>query len=310
MPIVPKDDVVQARFAQTTHVFFNDAGIEGTLNSMKRETPGARFPTYSAEIVVSLIKLVGRDSFANDLADILENQFGHAHFHIFLYREKLAPAVLASRPNPPAYERGLKNYVNYTYVINPAYRAYRTGEQAGVYMISDFIQNDGRTILDQHDVDVHIEDTEPIGYRTPGWPKNMAEVIVLVNLPNNTVLDFSFLSPLGSRQTQESKSSLETLFPILNALLLRQFAVNPGSLDADITISAQEDRFHDFGQDVLTAREHEIAQLILIGHSSNSISLHLGISLPTVKSHRRNIYRKLQISSQAELFSLFLLHLK
>jgi DNA-binding CsgD family transcriptional regulator len=31
----------------------------------------------------------------------------------------------------------------------------------------------------------------------------------------------------------------------------------------------------------------------------------LGISLPTVKTHRRNIYAKLQISSQVELFNLF-----
>lgn len=277
---------------------------------MKHDTPCASYPAITDAMIVSLIELLGRDSFAAELADILEQQFGHAHFHIFLYREKLAPAALASRPNPTTYERGLENYLNYTYVINPAYRAYRMGKPAGVYMISDFIQNDSQAILDEHDVDVHIEDSEPIGYRTPGWPKNMAEVIVLVNLPNNTVLDFSFLSPLGSRQTLDAKSSLERLFPILNAVVLRQFAVNPNSLDAENTLSGQEDRFHDFGGNVLTVREREIAQLILIGHSSNSISLNLRISLPTVKSHRRNIYSKLQISSQAELFSLFLLHLK
>ncbi|MFD1158888.1 response regulator transcription factor [Roseovarius aestuarii] len=277
---------------------------------MKHDTPCASYPAITDRMIVSLIELLGRDSFAADLADILEQQFGHAHFHIFLYREKLAPAALASRPNPIAYARGLENYLNYTYVINPAYRAYRMGKPAGVYMISDFIQNDSQAILDEHDVDVHIEDSEPIGYRTPGWPKNMAEVIVLVNLPNNTVLDFSFLSPLGSRQTLDAKSSLERLFPILNAVVLRQFAVSPNSLDAENTLSGQEDRFHDFGGNVLTVREREIAQLILIGHSSNSISLNLRISLATVKSHRRNIYSKLQISSQAELFSLFLLHLK
>lgn len=277
---------------------------------MKHETPNAGYPALTDAMLVSLIELVGRDSFAEELATLLEEQFGHDHFHIFLYREKLVPALLASRPFPTSYERGLKNYLTYTYVINPAYRAYRMGKAAGVYMISDFIQNDNRTIIDAHDVDVHIEESEPIGYRTPGWPKNMAEVIVLIGLPNNTMLDFSFLTPLGSTQTKTCKTALERLFPFLNAILLRQFAINPGSLDAEDTASGQEDRFHDFGGDALTAREREIAQLILIGHSSNSISLNLGISLPTVKTHRRNIYSKLQISSQAELFSLFLLHLK
>ena len=44
--------------------------------------------------------------------------------------------------------------------------------------------------------------------------------------------------------------------------------------------------------------------MILKGDSSNAIASVLGISLPTVKNHRRNIYAKLQISSQVELFSL------
>ncbi|MEZ5732523.1 MAG: helix-turn-helix transcriptional regulator [Paracoccaceae bacterium] len=277
---------------------------------MKHSTPDASYPALTDMLLVALIELLGRDSFSGDLAILLDEQFGYDHFHIMLYRETLAPALLASRPYPVSYERGLTNYLSYTYVINPAYRAFRMGVEPGVYMISDFIQNGGKPTIRDFDLDVHIEETEPIGYRTPGWPKNMAEVIVLVGLPNKTMLDFSFMTPLGSQQTKECKSSLERLFPILNTILLRQFAINPGSLDAEMTASGQEDRFHDFGGDVLTVREREIAQLILIGHSSNSISLNLEISMPTVKTHRRNIYSKLQISSQAELFSLFLLHLK
>jgi DNA-binding CsgD family transcriptional regulator len=277
---------------------------------MKRQPPDNRYPELTDQMLVAMIELLGRDSFADDLATLLNEHFGYDHFHIFLYREKLAPALLASCPDPISYQRGLQNYLNYTYVINPAYRAFRIGREPGVYMISDFFQNEGRTFIDEQDFEVHIEETELIGYRTPGWPKNMAEVIVLIGLPNKTMLDFSFLTPLGSSQTKNCKSSLERLFPILDAMLQRQFFVNPGSLDADNTASEQEERFHDFGSDVLTTREREIAQLILIGHSSNSISMSLGISLPTVKTHRRNIYSKLQISSQAELFSLFLLHLK
>lgn len=281
-----------------------------TIHSMKHEVPFAGYPALTDRLIISLIDLLGCDWFASGLAALLEKKFGYNHFHIFLYRRKLAPAILASCPNPTDYQRGLKNFLNYTYVINPSYRAYRTAKPAGVYLISDFLQGDNQTMIDEHHIDVHIEDTEPIGYRTPGWPKNMAEVIVLINLPNGTALDFSFMTPLGSPQTQECRRSLERVFPFLNSVMLRQFALNPGSLEAAHIESAQEDRFHDFGGDVLTARESEIAQLILIGHSSNSISMNLGISLPTVKTHRRNIYGKLQISSQAELFSLFLLHLK
>jgi DNA-binding CsgD family transcriptional regulator len=60
----------------------------------------------------------------------------------------------------------------------------------------------------------------------------------------------------------------------------------------------------------LTKREAEITAFILQGHSSLSISLILNISTETVKVHRKNIYRKLRISSQAELFMKLSMALK
>lgn len=56
----------------------------------------------------------------------------------------------------------------------------------------------------------------------------------------------------------------------------------------------------------LTARETAIIDLVLQGHSSESIGLRLSISTGTVKVHRRNVYRKLGISSQTQLLSLYL----
>nr|WP_246739578.1 helix-turn-helix transcriptional regulator [Martelella sp. HB161492] len=56
----------------------------------------------------------------------------------------------------------------------------------------------------------------------------------------------------------------------------------------------------------LTGREREIAALILKGHSTGSIALTTGITAGTVKIHRKNLYRKLGISSQGELYHLFL----
>lgn len=56
----------------------------------------------------------------------------------------------------------------------------------------------------------------------------------------------------------------------------------------------------------LTAREQEIGQLLLSGYSSKGIAQRLGIATDTVKAHRKHLYSKLGINSQAELFSLFL----
>lgn len=56
----------------------------------------------------------------------------------------------------------------------------------------------------------------------------------------------------------------------------------------------------------LTRREAEIVELVLQGHSSDSIARRLDISTGTVKVHRRNVYRKLNIASQTQLLSIYL----
>jgi DNA-binding CsgD family transcriptional regulator len=63
--------------------------------------------------------------------------------------------------------------------------------------------------------------------------------------------------------------------------------------------------FHRFGAGRLTAREAEIVELVLKGNSSDAIGKRLGIATGTVRIHRKNIYMKLGISSQGELFSRF-----
>ena len=52
---------------------------------------------------------------------------------------------------------------------------------------------------------------------------------------------------------------------------------------------------------VLGAREREVLQLLAEGHTSPRISERLDITTRTVETHRRNIMRKLDLHSVAEL---------
>jgi DNA-binding CsgD family transcriptional regulator len=63
--------------------------------------------------------------------------------------------------------------------------------------------------------------------------------------------------------------------------------------------------FRRFGEGRLTPREAEIVELVLKGNSSEAIGKRLGIATGTVRIHRKNIYMKLGIGSQGELFSRF-----
>ena len=56
----------------------------------------------------------------------------------------------------------------------------------------------------------------------------------------------------------------------------------------------------------LTDRETDIVRLILVGYPNSHISRSLGIGLGTVKNHRHRLYNKLDITTERELFSMFL----
>lgn len=61
-----------------------------------------------------------------------------------------------------------------------------------------------------------------------------------------------------------------------------------------------------FGKSLLTLREQEVIELVLLGHSTPRIAEHFQLSVETVKLHRKNAYAKLEVNSQAELFHLFM----
>jgi DNA-binding NarL/FixJ family response regulator len=60
----------------------------------------------------------------------------------------------------------------------------------------------------------------------------------------------------------------------------------------------------DPGPDLLSAREAEVLELIQKGRSNAQIAHELQLGLETVRTHARNIYRKLGISSRRDLASL------
>ena len=55
----------------------------------------------------------------------------------------------------------------------------------------------------------------------------------------------------------------------------------------------------------LTQREAQVTAMVLKGHTSLSVGLVLGIATETVKMHRKRVYKKLQVGTQAELFARF-----
>jgi DNA-binding CsgD family transcriptional regulator len=61
-------------------------------------------------------------------------------------------------------------------------------------------------------------------------------------------------------------------------------------------------------QHLLTTREKEVLDLLLTNHSNREVAEKLFIDYETIRSHRKNIYRKLEVSTIMELAMTFYVH--
>ncbi len=259
----------------------------------------------SSEFYTSMIDSIGSKSFFPNIAKIIERVIPFEGLIVFLYSKTSAPTTLGCFGNALDFQTGLQNYLRYTYVLNPVYRAFQDNIASDAYLITDLMPLGYSQKIAKSDLPIRIDDSEAIGYLTPGWPKSMTDVLGLVHLPDNKMVEFDFITSQSGNQTKHCYAGLKKIYPVLSSALLKHFEFAAHDFDTSDAKPSLESRFQEFGQPDLTSREQSVVKMVLTGHSSNSIGLNLGISLPTVKSHRRNIYAKLKISTQAELFSLF-----
>lgn len=138
------------------------------------------------------------------------------------------------------------------------------------------------------------------------------EIAYFVDLPLGCLAVLSLMRT--ERQfSQKEFHALKAAFPFVAAAAQRQWSRLAHRFgDADQTTGEKGLKgrdafvFGNFGDGVLTRREREVAEFTLKGHSAQSVGALLNISPGTVRIHRRNIYAKLRINSQGELFARFL----
>jgi len=204
-------------------------------------------------------------------------------------------------------KRGLANYVENTYVLNPFYAAYRQGLKGGVYRIRDLAPDAYFESEHRRSFAVTLSATEELGYVTDDWPQGMEEINVVVELPGRELAEISLMRPIRKGGFSDADIlALGEITPLVAAVYRRYWVDARSRIAHQGTDSAIEDAFDRFGGDILSPREREVAQLILRGHSGISIGAQLEISTTTVKTHRKNLYAKLGVATHFELFSLFL----
>ncbi|MCX7304891.1 MAG: helix-turn-helix transcriptional regulator [Hyphomicrobiales bacterium] len=221
------------------------------------------------------------------------------HVVVFAYRGHAKPVDLYSTFNPAAYRTFVSLYQAGPYLLDPFFHAALAGK-TGLWRMGDlapdrFFSSDYfRTYYSQTEL------AEEIGFFVP--------------VAHGTTVVLSLMRGTDRRIfTRTEMALLRAAVPFVHSLT-RTFWGNAASRFGRATDSASLSQAPEAGREWkpswdlrnLTRREALIVDLVLRGHSSEAIGQQLGTSTGTVKVHRRNIYRKLNISSQTQLLSLYL----
>lgn len=186
------------------------------------------------------------------------------------------------------------------FLLDPFYLACRNQISPGLYRLRDLAPD--RFYQSEYFRSYYIKTglSEEIGFIVP-LAGDIRAVISLMR------------SERHPKFTEKEMNKLRTIEPVVRAAvtqnwenLLPRKSKKSGGAEHEILERYLDFTFRNFGRTVLTPRECEVVTHVLRGHSSDSISRILKISPGTVKIHRKNIYSKLGISSQSELFSLFI----
>ena len=251
--------------------------------------------------LAGLIGQIGQPGMMAALDDCLMRDVRFDLSCVFVYPKEGPPLLPFDGFRGFATEAALAQYVAGAYLLDCVYTACKHGAMAGLFRISEFAPDAFFEGAYFNSPEVHPCISAQAGSLAE-------EIVIFAALPTGATAAYSMMRAHGSAGFDASTfAKLQRATPIVIALISQQFAALGA---AEAPVGVHRDGFESFAAEVLSERERAIVAMILQGHSSASIGLHLGIVEGTVKIHRKNIHAKLGISSQAELFALFLRHLR
>jgi len=187
-------------------------------------------------------------------------------------------------------------YLNGPYVLDPHYQRFLEGCESGAYWLADIAPDD-----------FYESEYYRVFYSKTGVSDS---IDVLWRIDADTGLVFFLERSARNRPFDKSTlAAIRLILPAVFAVVARHHELSDvpaAQTDDDLTHRKVQTTIEHFGSSLLTKREQQVLFYALSGYSSGLTAQRLSTSEGTVKIHRKNIYRKLEIGSQVELFSLFI----
>lgn len=250
------------------------------------------------EATGEIIAAIGTDEFALTLSGALKSIASFDYLVVFGYFGAAPPVDLFD--NFPASKRKIfvEDYQEGPYLLDPFFLACKTSVEPGLYRLRDIAPD--RFYQGEYFRNYYVKTglAEEVGY--------------FVALPGTAMLVVSLMRA-EKRFSAKELRELRQYLPVVRAATRQNWHDLSSQIDGNNktrstpSLPNSVDRaFMAFGEKVLTPREREVVEFTLKGHSAEAVGKILGIAPGTVRIHRRNIYSKLRIGSQGELFSLFI----
>lgn len=239
---------------------------------------------------------LGGDAFFPALIAAVRERVAIAYPQIWLYHRDLPPSVLYHEIPESAVAVQIDKYLDGPYREDPFFQASTDRPKNRIYLLSRLTAGRLKTSSYYRDY-----------YSGTG---TVDEAIFLAQLRGGSVINLSVmrLPDQGSFTEDEYQMLYSLADPISELMRIHSefgaFAVEhliQPSIDHQINLA-----FRTFGTSLLSPREKDVLELMLRGYGTDTTAARLTIARETVRRHRKNIYRKLDVSSQTDLFSLFI----
>ncbi|MEM8563854.1 MAG: helix-turn-helix transcriptional regulator [Pseudomonadota bacterium] len=242
------------------------------------------------------IAALGTDDFFATLIEAVQGQVSFDYPQVWLFHKEIPPRLLYHDIPDHAYESQVDQYLEGPYSEDPFYRTSMDHPRSKLYRMS-------RITLGKLEQSDYYR-----GYY--GDTGSVDEAAYIAKLRGGSVINLDMMRlPEKGEFTDEEYERLYLIAEPVSELLKchsehESFAVSnliqPG-IDHQIDLA-----FRTFGQSLLSPREKGVLELMLRGYGTDISAQRLGIAVETVRRHRKSIYRKLDVSSQTDLFSLFI----
>jgi len=251
-----------------------------------------------ADLTSEVLRHLEDPTFLVALGELLSLIVDFDNYIVFRYEDRCAAELVHTNLGVSPLRISMAPYIGGLYLVDPFYIAATNGRRRGLLRMEEIAPE---TFAESEYFKMFYKDVNVIDEVRFVIERNGAELIHIFlerELPN-------------SRYTDAELETFRGIENLVSTLVERHWMWR--DMSASVSNDARapltfglRNVIGNLKRKALTPREIDIVELALKGHSAKSSAQELGISEGTVINHKRHIYGKLEISSQAQLFHLFL----